>query len=207
MVLLELIKKSPFSRSLASVPGSPILIFQFLVCLWPHRQSHSSRTLACKPHVWIWPNPAREGVCVSDDMRESWNLAQWNTEDRQGTEAALSEHTPAYPAVSLLGQWQAGRELQTPCWPLARPGDREGGKPMRWTELTESPETSQTFSFYKRFICFMNECSICIYTCVPTEGIRFHYRWLWATTWLLGIELRTFRRAVSPSFQLHVLLS
>jgi hypothetical protein len=29
------------------------------------------------------------------------------------------------------------------------------------------------------------------------EGDRSHYRWLWATTWLLGFELRTFRRAVS----------
>ena len=31
----------------------------------------------------------------------------------------------------------------------------------------------------------------------PEEGIRFHYRWLWATMWLLGFEFRTFRRAVS----------
>jgi hypothetical protein len=23
----------------------------------------------------------------------------------------------------------------------------------------------------------------------PEEGIRSHYRWLWATMWLLGIEL------------------
>jgi hypothetical protein len=29
------------------------------------------------------------------------------------------------------------------------------------------------------------------------EGIRYHYRWLWATMWLLGFELRTFGRAVS----------
>jgi hypothetical protein len=31
----------------------------------------------------------------------------------------------------------------------------------------------------------------------PEEGIRSHYRWLCATVWLLGIELRTFGRAVS----------
>jgi hypothetical protein len=31
----------------------------------------------------------------------------------------------------------------------------------------------------------------------PKEGIRSHYRWLWATMWLLGIELRTSGRAVS----------
>jgi hypothetical protein len=31
----------------------------------------------------------------------------------------------------------------------------------------------------------------------PEEGIRSHYRWLWATMWLLGIELRMSGRAVS----------
>jgi hypothetical protein len=30
----------------------------------------------------------------------------------------------------------------------------------------------------------------------PEEDIRSHYRWLYATIWLLGFELRTFRRAV-----------
>jgi hypothetical protein len=30
----------------------------------------------------------------------------------------------------------------------------------------------------------------------PEEGVRFCYGWLWATMWLLGFELRTFRRAV-----------
>jgi hypothetical protein len=31
----------------------------------------------------------------------------------------------------------------------------------------------------------------------PEEGIRSCYEWLWATMWLLGIELRTFGRGVS----------
>jgi hypothetical protein len=31
----------------------------------------------------------------------------------------------------------------------------------------------------------------------PEEGVRSHYRWLWATVWLLGFELRTYRRAVN----------
>jgi hypothetical protein len=29
------------------------------------------------------------------------------------------------------------------------------------------------------------------------QGIRYHYRWLRATMWLLGIELRTSGRVVS----------
>jgi hypothetical protein len=31
----------------------------------------------------------------------------------------------------------------------------------------------------------------------PEEGIRSHYRWLWATMWCLGIELRTSGKTVS----------
>jgi hypothetical protein len=36
-----------------------------------------------------------------------------------------------------------------------------------------------------------------LFSDAPEEGIRSHYGWLWATMWLLGFELRTFRRAVS----------
>ena len=31
----------------------------------------------------------------------------------------------------------------------------------------------------------------------PEKGVASHYRWLWATMWLLGIELRTYGRVVS----------
>jgi hypothetical protein len=37
--------------------------------------------------------------------------------------------------------------------------------------------------------------SLAVYT--PEEGIGSHYRWLWATMWLLGIELRIFERAAT----------
>jgi hypothetical protein len=46
------------------------------------------------------------------------------------------------------------------------------------------------------FYVWVLDLYICIYTCMPEEGIRSHYRWLWATMWLLGIELRTSGRAV-----------
>jgi hypothetical protein len=35
-----------------------------------------------------------------------------------------------------------------------------------------------------------------LFSDTPEKGIRSHYRWLWATMWLLGIELRTSGRAV-----------
>ena len=35
------------------------------------------------------------------------------------------------------------------------------------------------------------ECSEGVNTCMTKEGIRSHYRWLWATLPVLGIELRT----------------
>jgi hypothetical protein len=53
-----------------------------------------------------------------------------------------------------------------------------------------------TFLFYF-FIFKASECSICMNVCVPEEGIGSHYRWLWATMWLLWIELRISGWAVS----------
>jgi hypothetical protein len=40
-------------------------------------------------------------------------------------------------------------------------------------------------------------CTLSLSSDTPEGGIRSHYRWLWATMWLLGIELRTSGRAVS----------
>jgi heterodisulfide reductase subunit C len=41
------------------------------------------------------------------------------------------------------------------------------------------------------------QCCACVHACTPEEGTRFHYRWLWATMWLLRIELRTSERVAS----------
>jgi hypothetical protein len=46
-------------------------------------------------------------------------------------------------------------------------------------------------------------CLLC-WQPLPVEGIGFLYRWLWATLWLLGIELSTSGRAVS-AFTLWVI--
>jgi hypothetical protein len=39
--------------------------------------------------------------------------------------------------------------------------------------------------------------TLLLFSDTPEEGIGSHYRWLWAATWLLGIELRTSGGAVS----------
>jgi hypothetical protein len=39
--------------------------------------------------------------------------------------------------------------------------------------------------------------TLSLYSDTSEEGIKSHYRWLWATMWVLGIELRTSGRAVS----------
>jgi hypothetical protein len=41
----------------------------------------------------------------------------------------------------------------------------------------------------------------------PEDGIGSHYKWLWATMWLLGIELRTSGRAVRFSALNHWAIS
>jgi hypothetical protein len=46
--------------------------------------------------------------------------------------------------------------------------------------------------FFKIYLLFMLLSSN-----ITEEGIGSHYRWLWSTMWLLGIELRTSGRAVS----------
>ena len=58
--------------------------------------------------------------------------------------------------------------------------------------LSVSVSVSVSVSLY-----FMFVSTILLPSDTPEEGIGSHYRWLWATTWLLGIELRTFGRAVS----------
>jgi hypothetical protein len=56
------------------------------------------------------------------------------------------------------------------------------------------PIASLTFSSFKKkelFIYFMDVSILYLSSDTPEESIRSHYRWLWATMWLLGIELKT----------------
>jgi len=53
------------------------------------------------------------------------------------------------------------------------------------------------FLFKDLFSLCMSTLSDTLVSDTPEEGIGSHYRWLWATMWLLGIELRTSGRAVS----------
>ena len=53
------------------------------------------------------------------------------------------------------------------------------------------------FFFFKKYIYLLCiQSSVCVYACPSEEGTRSHI-WLWATIWLLGIELKTSGRAVS----------
>ena len=51
--------------------------------------------------------------------------------------------------------------------------------------------------FKKRIIYLLFVSTLSLSSDTPEEGVRPHYRWLWATMWLLGFELRTSGRAVS----------
>jgi hypothetical protein len=52
-------------------------------------------------------------------------------------------------------------------------------------------------SFLKNIIYLFLEYTVAVFRHTPEECIRSHYRWLGATMWLLGIELRTSGRVVS----------
>ena len=56
--------------------------------------------------------------------------------------------------------------------------------------------------FFLRFIYFIYMSTMSLSLCLqtPEEGIGSYYRWLWATIWLLGIELRNSGRASSQCF-------
>jgi hypothetical protein len=54
---------------------------------------------------------------------------------------------------------------------------------------------NKSFLFLK--ICFIYITTLELSSDTSEEGIRSHYRLLWATMWLLGIEHRSFGRAVS----------
>jgi hypothetical protein len=67
-------------------------------------------------------------------------------------------------------------------------------------------------SFLYDLFIFKYTSTLSLSSDIPKEDIRPHYRWLWATMWLLGIELRTSRRAVSalktkPFLQPHCFIS
>ena len=54
-----------------------------------------------------------------------------------------------------------------------------------------------SFGFLVLLIFFIWVHCSCLQTHTSRVCIRSHYRWLWSTMWLLGIELRTYVRAVS----------
>jgi hypothetical protein len=59
---------------------------------------------------------------------------------------------------------------------------------MKWCV---TPAATFFVCLFKWFIYFMYISSPLLSSDTPEEGIGSHYRWLWATMWLLGIELRT----------------
>jgi hypothetical protein len=64
--------------------------------------------------------------------------------------------------------------------------------PCNWSE-----ESHLLFCFLFKKIYLFYVCEYTVAAFRHTEkGIRSHYRWLWATMWLLGIKLRTSGRAV-----------
>lgn len=67
---------------------------------------------------------------------------------------------------------------------------------MKLLLLLSSPQIFYFYVFEDLFTYFMYKSTLQLPTDPPEEGIRSYYRWLWATMWLLGIELRTSGRAV-----------
>jgi hypothetical protein len=69
---------------------------------------------------------------------------------------------------------------------------------MQYTLISRTSRISSEtdpFSFYRCIYLLYIQCSAYMYT--PEESTRSHFRCLWATMWLLEIELRASGKAVS----------
>jgi hypothetical protein len=74
--------------------------------------------------------------------------------------------------------------------------------------LSAHPWLQLPFFFFNIYLFYLCQFTVTIFkhTRNPNQGFWFHYKWLWASMWLLGIELRTPRRVVivltaEPSLQ------
>jgi hypothetical protein len=72
--------------------------------------------------------------------------------------------------------------------------DRRHEQQSEWAALGEQART-QGLIVWVFEDTFMYVITLSLSSDTPEEGIRSHYRWLKATMWLLGIELRTSGRA------------
>ena len=67
--------------------------------------------------------------------------------------------------------------------------------------------------FFKDLFIIITKCTVAVFGYNRRENVRSHCRWLWATMWLLGSELRTFGRevgalnhwAISPAPDLYLI--
>ena len=69
---------------------------------------------------------------------------------------------------------------------------------LEWPRTYCTAEDAPELPLFKDWFTYLMHMSpLSLTSDTPEEGIRSCYRWLWATMWLLGFELRTSGRAVS----------
>jgi len=76
-------------------------------------------------------------------------------------------------------------------------GRVQTGRPGQFLATISQRMKDVLANLFKGLIYFMYVGALSLSADTPEEGIGSHYRWLRATMWLLGIELRTSGRAVS----------
>ena len=66
-----------------------------------------------------------------------------------------------------------------------------------WAQSPSPLQEQYVFLIFLRFIYFIYMSTPLLSSDPPEEGIKSDYRWLWATMWLLKIELRISGRTIS----------
>jgi hypothetical protein len=93
--------------------------------------------------------------------------------------------------------WEAEASQSFRVWSLSVPHCQDS---QSYTLTPSQKGLGMKFVFVFLFVClfcFLIVSYVSKYTKCRFRHTGSHYRWLWATTWLLGIELRTSGRTVS----------
>ena len=169
-----------------------------------------------KPEVWVlFTGPHSKGETdswkLSSDLHTQNLALVWGhtyTHTHKYTWKCNFKHSSKKPLWWF--EWAMSSQARvfehlTPSWWCFLPKFRRCGLDGRRTSLwvVILPHQGRLFIYLNDL--FSTYSMLSLHVCLrPEEGTRSHSRWLWATMWLLGIELRTsgsalYHWAISPA--------
>jgi hypothetical protein len=151
--------------------------------------------ITCSPQPHNPPQAPNHEISHEKDSRQQHTLAHWVGQGWQAPDGKGSEET--------LWHWYGQRRTFSRLLTMTLWLWQEYWDHLNWVQLDNSKYTfPPTIHMYECFAC-MYVCAPCV-CLVPTEVRRrcqilwnWSYKRLWATVWVLGIELGFFVRVAS----------